>query len=1070
MLKPAARLLTFVGLAFFLPTLLAQEPASPGLLAGKAASSTQATDVRTVLREGWLLQDASKVAASGDAVSREDFDTRGWHKAIVPGTVLTSLVADGTYPDPLYGLNNLAIPDSLASVNWWYRTTITGPADDGRKHWLHLDGINYSAELWINGKPLGVMRGAFTRGDFDVTSVLKAGRTNVLALLITPQPHAGTTHQKSLATGTGQNGGITAADGPTFLCTIGWDWIPTIRDRDSGIWQDVSLFETGNVRIENPFVQSKLPLPRTDSADLTVEVTLRNVTDQPQAGVLDGTIGDAKHFQRSIHLDARESKKVIFNPTDTPTLHWEHPKLWWPNGFGDAYLYPLHLSFHDSHGVVSDESDSKVGIREIAYSLPGSENLALVVNGVPVVAKGGNWGLDEALKRIPPERIDAMVRMHQQANYTIIRNWVGQSTEEAFYEACDRYGILIWDEMFQPNPSDGPNPLDAELYLANVKEKLLRYRSHPSIALWCGRNEGDPPPEISRGIAELIRQYDGSRLYQASSTDGRGVHSSGGYYWRAPREFYKVDAPFKTEIGSVSIPTFEAVQAMLPKHSQEVIDEVWAERDLCAGAQRGDQFPHQLAQRYGGFSNLADFVRKGQLATCEAYRAMYEGRFAQLFQPVTGVITWMSNPAQPSFVWQIYSHDLEPNAALFAVRNACEAIHVQLNQANWHLMVVNHLPTTQPHLTATVRIYNLDGTLQQTVAHELSASASAVTDCGVISFKNSLSTVHFLQLKLTNDAQQTFSQNFYWRGLDEDNLTMLDSLPAADLSVTAHRLINGSEAQIAVTIKNPSRVVALMTHLQLRNAKTGQRVLPVYYDDNYFSLVPGESRELMIRAPRTSVGEEGLQLAVDGWNVGLSSTDDGEDVPVILNAPAMARSLKPSTTPAESEDALRINCGGARTTPIEFGKPVSAPGVFEKDSYTRGGTPYSDDDRIIIQSGSTTPASVYATGRRGQLSYDLPAKHSGSYTVILHFAESEVDAVGRRFDVLINGQTVLKDFDIAGEVGRGRALVKTFYNVPAAQDRVSVSLRRGPVSEPTICAIELVPEASIAASQPTPPP
>jgi beta-galactosidase/beta-glucuronidase len=106
------------------------------------------------------------------------------------------------------------------------------------------------------------------------------------------------------------------------------------------------------------------------------------------------------------------------------------------------------------------------------------------------------------MKRIPRERLEAEIRMHQMAHLNMIRNWVGQSTSEDFYELCDKYGILVWDEFFQANAPDGPDPTDIDTYMANVRDKVLRYRNHPSIALWCARNESYPPPEIDADSAQ----------------------------------------------------------------------------------------------------------------------------------------------------------------------------------------------------------------------------------------------------------------------------------------------------------------------------------------------------------------------------------------------------------------------------------------------------------------------------------------------------------------------------------------------------------------------------------------
>jgi beta-galactosidase/beta-glucuronidase len=592
------------------------------------------------LRIGWRLQEVGKVLQTGEAISRSDYEPSGWYKATVPGTVLTTLANEGVYPEPLYGENNRPdkIPDTLCRTSYWYRTMFTPPSSwSGSRLWLTFKGINYTAEVWVNGRRLGNIQGAFARGIFDVTTNASVGKPNELAVHVFPQPHPGLTHEKTVATGTGPNGGVTGLDGPTFLCTIGWDWIPTIRDRDTGIWQDVVLSASGPVVLSDPAIASDLPLPRTDAADLTVQATVRNATDSAQSGVLSGAI-ERISFKENVSLAPHETRTIIFSPTTTPALRVKNPRLWWPNGYGPQNLYRLHLSFSVT-GVVSDARDVSFGIRKITYALPGSDNLALSVNGVPVVAKGGDWGMDEAMKRLPRERLDAMIRMHQLANYTIIRNWVGQSTSDALYDLCDQYGLLLWDEFFEPHPSDGPIPQNIDLYLANVREKILRYRNHPSIALWCARNEGDPPAAIGEGIQKLIRELDPIRLYQPSSTSGRGVNSGGPYHWRTPREFYTFGEAFKTEIGSMSVPTLEAVQAMMPEKDWEVVNDDWAEHDFCAGAQQGDRYPEIISSRYGYPASLPDFVRKAQLANYEAFRAMYEGRFANLFRPVTGVIT-----------------------------------------------------------------------------------------------------------------------------------------------------------------------------------------------------------------------------------------------------------------------------------------------------------------------------------------------------------------------------------------------------------------------------------------------
>lgn len=843
------------------------------------------------LTSGWELQDATKLSDAGEAISQLNYKTAGWHAATVPGTVLTSLVNDGVYPEPLYGTNNFTIPDSLARASYWYRTTFAVPqSDDGRRIWLNFDGINYAAEVWVNGHFVGTVQGAFARGKFDITAKVAVGKEAALAVHILPEPNPGQAHQKTIASGTGRNGGVTAQDGPTFLCSIGWDWIPTIRDRDIGIWQNVSLSDTGPVVLQDPYVTTDIPLPRTDSATVTVQTTVCNLTDQPQSGTLTGFGDGGIRFRQKISLSPNETRMITFSPATVPSLHLKKPQLWWPNGYGPQNLYKLHLSF-STDGSVSDKRDITFGVRKIAYQVPGSNNLTLSVNGVPVVAKGGDWGMDEAMKRIPRARLEAMIRMHQLANYTIIRNWVGQSTSEDFYELCDKYGLLVWDEFFQPNPADGPNPDNAELYLDNVREKILRFRQHPCIALWCARNEGNPPESIGDGIQKLINELDPGRLYQPSSTSGHGVISHGPYHWRTPREFYSFPdtQAFKTEIGSMSVPTLEAVHAMMPPSDWNIINEDWAEHDFCKGAQQGNLYPGILSSRYGQISSLADFVRKSQLANYEAFRAMYEGRLAKLFHPVTGIITWMSSPAQPSFVWQLYSYDLEPNASLFAVQSACEPVHIQMNQDNWHVTVINSTPRALSGLKARTMVFDLNGKLQYEHTEKLTAAPVAATDAGEIAFPDNLSAVHFVKLQLLDAHNYVVSDNFYWRAAEAhpDDFQALNQLPMVPLEIRATSRDKDGKCLIDVSVHNPTHSIALMAHLQLRRAYSHERVLPVYYSNNYLSLAPGETKSFTVEAASADLAGQPPALAVDGWNVTVSPASvAGSAVEIVPNTEA----------------------------------------------------------------------------------------------------------------------------------------------------------------------------------------
>ena len=809
-----------------------------------------------------------------------------WYRATVPGTVLTTLVNNNIYPEPTYGENNRPniIPESLSRTSYWYRTEFNVPAGyAGRQIWLNFDGINYIADVWVNGKRVGIIKGAFIRGVFNVTALVTPGKKAALAVLIAPPPHPGDPWEKTIANQRGPNGGgpngPLGQDGPTFVASIGWDWVPGIRDRQIGIWQEVSLSATGPVILRNPYVTTDLPLPRTDSADVSVEVTVNNTSDRPQTGTVSGKLGDIAFRSSSITLAPNGSQLVKLNPQNTPQLRLANPKLWWPNGFGEPNLYPLHLAF-DMNGVPSDATDLNVGIRKVTYFVEGSSNLTLSVNGVRVFAKGGNWGMDEMLKRIPRQRLEAQIRLHKDANYTILRNWVGQSTTEDLYDLCDRYGIMVWDEFFQANPANGLNPLDAQLYLSNVRDKLLRFRNHPSIVVWCGRNEGAPPPEIDRGNAQIVKELDQSRYYQSSSTAGNGVVSGGGGYgWREPRLFYGNYPAFNTEVGSASIPTLEAIQSWMP--AKDLFDlnfpnDAWAEVCLVGGNGNPVDKPFQtiVAKRYGPYNTLAGFIRKAQMADYEAFRAMYEARMSRLFHPTTAVITWMSNPAKPSLVWQIYDYSLEPFGSFFGVQKASEQVHIMMTQDDFKIVLVNHTPAPLNGLRYRVRILNLDGSVKHDeTAAVPTAPASGALELRALPAPAGVSAVHFVKLELLDPNGKTVSDNFYWKETTQDDLTALDTIPDVELEGRIVRRAAGGNSLLDVTLSNPTRNIAVMAHVQLRNQHTNQRVLPAYYSENYVSLLPGESRTITIEAASKDLGGARPLVVVDGWNVTAKATD-----------------------------------------------------------------------------------------------------------------------------------------------------------------------------------------------------
>lgn len=1010
-----------------------------------------------VLSAGFELIDASETPQEGKEVSKLSYQPKNWYEATVPGTVLTTLVNNGVYPEPLYGENNRPeiIPESLCYTDWWYRTVVAVPASYKDKNiWLNFDGINYNAEIWVNGKYVGPVKGAFIRGIFDITSFVKAGEEAAIAVRISPQPHKGIPFEHIMGSVGGPCGGVGRLDGPTFGCSVGWDWMSGVRDRNSGIWQQVYLSATGSVILKDPYVATDLPLPRTDMASVTVEVPVQNTTNKAQKGIVKGSIGNIT-FEKQVEVAPWRTATVTFDPQAFSQLNIQNPALWWPNGLGEPNLHTLKLTFV-MNGKVSDEKEIRFGIREISYDREGHDNLGLTVNGVPVFCKGGNWGMDEALKRISRERLEIQIRMHREANYNMIRNWGGQSTSKDFFDLCDEYGIMVWQDLFQFNVA---NPLDHDLYISNVRDHVLRFRNHPSIALWCARNEGYPPKYLTDDMQYLLTDLDPQRWFQPNSGGGRGANSGGPYDWVTPTDYYLFSEKnnfnkretFKTEIGAQSIPTIESIQGMMEQKDWYNLTDAWAEKNFIAGG--GRKLLKTMTGRYGKPVNVADFVRKSQMMNYEAFRAMYEGRMGQMYKPVEGILLWMSNPAQPSFVWQIYHYDFEPNSSFYAVKKACEQVHIQFNESgSGTLQVINHQPSAFSG-RARMTLYNLDGSIASEEEYDVSANPTATTKLGNVKWPTGITPVHFVKVELLDVNNKLVSNNFYWRGSGPtpDDLTAMETMPVVKLSTKATIRNSNGKVYVDVTLKNPSKNMALMTHLQLRRNKSNERVLPVSYSDNYVSLAPKEEKIITIEASEADLKGEKPIVLVDGWNIEVASSTyiAANKNASVDNYPKTGFGFIAPKQEAATE--VRVNCGGYNR------------GLFTKDPGFLEGTVAEYVKYVDTSNPLAGPPEIYRTIRWGNCRYSslMEGVAGSTYTVRLHFVEVDANTTpGKRvFDVLINGKPVLTDLDVVKEAGGlYKVLVKDIPNVsPDSEQKITIETKHGKAGAPQISAYEILP-------------
>jgi hypothetical protein len=813
----------------------------------------------------WRLQRVSLVSAKGEQIADPNFSTSDWMIATVPGTVLTSYLNDGAIPNPDFGDNQYAISDSFFCGDFWYRDAFTAPVlKPGQHSWLNFDGINWKAEVYLNGHHLGTIGGAFARGRFDVTPFIQPNAANALAVRILFNANPGSTKDKAFPT---VNGGALGRDNPTFHAAAGWDWISTIRGRDTGIWNNVSLTTTGPVMIESPLVSTTLPLPDTTHADVAIEATLVNQEPEAVSGTLRVSFGDIR-VDTPVTLAAANFKTIQLDPTTSPALHLTKPKLWWPHGYGDANLYPVTIAFLTGNDT-SDTKSFQVGIRQFTYD-DSSGGLKIFINGRRFIARGGNWGFSESMLRYRQREYDTAMRYHQDLHFNMIRNWVGMTDDEAFYDAADRHGIVIWQDFWLANPWDGPNPDDDGLFLANANDYLLRIRNHASLGLFCGRNEGFPPQLIDAGLNSLVATLVPRSHYISSSADG--PVSGHGPYRVEPLRYYFEHAPEKlhSEMGAPNVVELAdlhrtlADSALWPQNYQWPLHDYYPLSPSASGTRR---IPNEIDSEYGGATNLSDWLELAQFVDYNAYRGMYEGQSKNRM----GLLIWMSHPAWPSLLWQTYDYFFDTDAGYYGAKKGAEPLHIQWNAATDAVEVVNYDAGDATNLTAHAEIRNLDGSLQW----EKSASPDSHEDSTVspmhLDYPAGLSKTHFIRLTLTQGGSgkdtKIVSSNFYLRGLTENDYTGIRDLPLAKVTLKSHIRREGDHWTISADLRNTSRTPALLVRVKAVRKKTGDLIVPALYDDNYIALMPGERRTLHIQILDADTRGERPRLVLYGFNL-----------------------------------------------------------------------------------------------------------------------------------------------------------------------------------------------------------
>ncbi len=495
--------------------------------------------------------------------------------------------------------------------------------------------------------------------------------------------------------------------------------------------------------------------------------------------------------------------------------------------------------------------------------------LVIKVNGVRIAARGGNWGMDDSRKRVSRERLEPYFRLHRDANVNIIRNWVGQDTEQVFYDLADEYGLMIWNDFWESTQNYNVEAQDPVLFLDNVRDTISRFRNHPSIIAWCGRNEGVPQPIINEGIIDLVSALDGTRYYFPSSNQVN-LQNSGPYKYMDPTQYYTtLNHGFSVETGTPSFSTLESFRAWIPKEDQWPISDNWAYHDWHQSG-NGDMGPFmaQMQAEFGAPTSLEDFERKAQMLDYVDHRAIFEGMNAHLWAPNSGRMLWMTQPAWPSNVWQILNSDYDTQSSFYAVKKACEPLHVQLDLSNYDVAVVNTSNEAHSGLVVVANVYSLDDKVVLHHEEKRDAPADVLTDGFRLELAPLLATddLLFVNLELRDASGQVLSRNFYWLGAQNSSYRRLNRLGASSISATAKSVRSGDNGLIKVELRNTGNVASIEDKLTLLNAADGSRILPAYYGDNYVSLLPGETREIEIEYP-AKAASGAAQVSLRGWNL-----------------------------------------------------------------------------------------------------------------------------------------------------------------------------------------------------------
>ncbi len=834
---------------------------------------------RTSLDHGWDIQSTWRVEAGPASVSRPGFSTDGWYPVTLPSTVLGGLVADGEYPNLYVGTNLEGVYRPRFEVPWWFRTEFQLTNEPGARTSVHFDGINDKADIYLNGHRVADathVAGAFRTYAFDVTDLVHPG-TNAIAVRVYPVD-------------------------PNHDLTITWiDWSPMAPDNGMGIWHDVWLTRTGPVSVSDPQVVSDLVLPDTNAADLTVSATVRNASNAPVTTEVRGTVGSIT-FSTIVDLGAGVSKLVTFDPTTVPALHVTDPPLWWPYRMGEQPLEDLTVTA-SIDDVLSDRASTTFGIREVTSELLSNGARRFLINGRPILIRGGGWASDMLLRPVPG-RIDEQLTYVRELGLNTVR-LEGKLESDHFFDEADRLGILVmpgwmccdrWQESWKWSPDE------QAIARASMTSQAIRMRNHPSVLTFLIGSDTKPVLDVQRMYVNALHRARWPNPILASASRDTssvlgptGVKMTGPYDWVPPSYWYDPRAQggadgFNTETSAgASIPELESVRRMLTPSEQRSLWQDPRAAQYHAGV--GDSvfktfhiFDRAMTARLGPPTSLADYVRKAQVLQYENERAMFEA-FSRNRYTSTGLIQWMLNNAWPSLHWNLFDWFLEPNGSTFGAKIANEPLHIQYSYDDGSVVVVNQTQDPASGLTADAAVFDVNGAERWRRQAPIAVPADGATSLFRIRRPTGISTTSFLELRLTDADGHVVSRNVYWLSSASETLawrastwfftptrtyadfTALSELPSVRPEITACAGSSASEGSVEVKVTNDTDAIAFFVRPQLITGSGGRDVTPVSWSDGDITLMPGEEQTMTATFSIADLHGAAPHVAVSGWNV-----------------------------------------------------------------------------------------------------------------------------------------------------------------------------------------------------------